>query len=152
MVRSRTAPPHPTHSSLLSPHQDNAQYRRRCALIAAVIATVAAVAGAHSYTYKRFNPEPYHTSSLSGADWVKELENGHSDRMLHNLGVRVHVFKKLINELQREGNLQPRRHVTVDEMVATFLFQSSTNLSVPVSAKLLKGFREVLKLFLGVFV
>ncbi|KAE9390709.1 hypothetical protein BT96DRAFT_779705, partial [Gymnopus androsaceus JB14] len=69
-----------------------------------------------------YNPEPYHTSALTGAEWVKELKNGHSERMRHNLGVNRYVFAKLCLELRREGGLQPRRHVDVEEMVATFLY------------------------------
>ncbi|KAJ3720642.1 hypothetical protein C8R42DRAFT_94803 [Lentinula raphanica] len=108
----------------------DAQNRRRCALIAAVITTVTAVAGVHSLMYKQLNPEPYHTSSLTGAQWVAELEQGHSERMLHNLGVPQHVFRKLKRELQKEGGLKGRRFVDIEEMLATFLFQSVTNLSV----------------------
>ncbi|KAJ3717406.1 hypothetical protein C8R42DRAFT_551520, partial [Lentinula raphanica] len=91
-------------------------------LIAAVITTVTAVAGAHSVMYKQLNPEPYHTSSLTGAQWVAELEQGHSERMLYTLGVQQHVFRKLKRELQKEGGLKGRRFVDIEEMVATFLF------------------------------
>ncbi|THU89592.1 hypothetical protein K435DRAFT_593291, partial [Dendrothele bispora CBS 962.96] len=69
-----------------------------------------------------YNPVPYHTSKLTGAEWVKELQDGHQDRMKNNLGIRRHVFRKLKAELQEEGELKPRRHVGTDEMIATFLF------------------------------
>ncbi|THU89005.1 hypothetical protein K435DRAFT_617799, partial [Dendrothele bispora CBS 962.96] len=67
-------------------------------------------------------PDPYHDSVLTGAEWVKELHQGHSDRMKNNLGVHCHVFRRLKKELQTVGSLKPRRHVDTDEIVATFLY------------------------------
>ncbi|KAJ3818468.1 hypothetical protein EV361DRAFT_773274, partial [Lentinula raphanica] len=52
------------------------------------------------------NPEPYHTSTLTGEAWVEELRKGHTERMKNNLGVARHVFKKLESELRKEGNLK----------------------------------------------
>ncbi|THU78453.1 hypothetical protein K435DRAFT_594715, partial [Dendrothele bispora CBS 962.96] len=60
----------------------------------------------------------------------KEMQRGHPDRMKHNLGVHGHVFKKLKKELQEVGSLRPRRHVDTNEILATFLYQATTNLSV----------------------
>ncbi|THV03776.1 hypothetical protein K435DRAFT_565986, partial [Dendrothele bispora CBS 962.96] len=81
-----------------------------------------AVSAVCNGSWKRYHPEPYHTSILTGAGWVKELCDGHSDRIKENLGLRRHVFFQLVKVLQQEGGLKPRRHVDIDEIVATFLY------------------------------
>ncbi|KZV60826.1 hypothetical protein PENSPDRAFT_536394, partial [Peniophora sp. CONT] len=51
-------------------------------------------------------PEPYHTSILSGRDWVQELLDGHRNRMKDSLGTRTRVFRVLERELISRGNLR----------------------------------------------
>ncbi|KAF9445622.1 hypothetical protein P691DRAFT_636731, partial [Macrolepiota fuliginosa MF-IS2] len=46
---------------------------------------------------------PYHTSVLTGQGWVKELLNGHPERICTELGVHKHVFHQLVKELQVVG-------------------------------------------------
>lgn len=74
--------------------------------------------------------QPYHTSKLTRAKWVKELVNGHYDRIWSELGVRVHVFLTLVHELRVVAGLEDSCHVTLDEQVAIFLYMSVTGLSV----------------------
>lgn len=72
---------------------------------------------------------PYHTSALSGQDWVLELINGHPKRMHTELGVRVHVFRRMIVALRRAG-MGPSKHILLEEKVAIFLYASVTGLSI----------------------
>ncbi|KAG1799995.1 uncharacterized protein BJ212DRAFT_1287760, partial [Suillus subaureus] len=43
------------------------------------------------------DPEPYHTSALTRQEWVIELILGHPDHIRCELGVNIHVFKRLIH-------------------------------------------------------
>ncbi|KAF5367459.1 hypothetical protein D9758_003825 [Tetrapyrgos nigripes] len=131
MVRTSSTPrpaarPSQTSAAALSANTR----RRRQVLITTIIAVTGAIGAIHSYNERRYDPEPYHTSVLSGEEWVKELRKGHSEHMKNNLGVGRCVFKKLKSELQKEGNLKSRRFVGISEIVATFLYQAVTNLSV----------------------
>jgi hypothetical protein len=71
---------------------------------------------------------PYHTSALTGQDWVLELMNGHPERMRTELGVRVHVFRHLVVALQKAG-MHPSKHLSLEEKLAIFLYASVTGLS-----------------------
>ena len=57
--------------------------------------------------WRRFEPEPYHTSSLTGKASLQELPNGHRNRMKDSLGVRPYVFQGLEQELISKRGLQP---------------------------------------------
>ncbi|KIY66152.1 hypothetical protein CYLTODRAFT_321176, partial [Cylindrobasidium torrendii FP15055 ss-10] len=56
----------------------------------------------------------YHTSALTGQMWMEELINGHPDRIHCELGVRLHVFNILLDEL-RVMNVQKTRDVSLEE-------------------------------------
>jgi hypothetical protein len=71
----------------------------------------------------------YHTSSLTGAGWVQELMLGHPDRIKTELGMRLHVFKRLVSDLSDLG-LDPSRHISLEEQVAIFLYTSVTGLLI----------------------
>ena len=55
------------------------------------------------------NPEPYHTSWLSGRRWVEDLKDGYPDHMTDNIGVWPAVFLKLEQKLVLKGGLLPSR-------------------------------------------
>ncbi|PFH44578.1 hypothetical protein AMATHDRAFT_114474, partial [Amanita thiersii Skay4041] len=74
--------------------------------------------------------QPYHTSALTGAQWVQELIAGHPDCIYTELGMMLHVFLLLIHELQVTCGLEPSHHLGVEEMVDIFLNMSVTGLSV----------------------
>lgn len=76
------------------------------ALIATVI-TLATVGIVLQTSQARYNPEPYHTSTLSGEAWVNEMLDGHHNRLKDNTGVQKDVFMKLKRELVRKGGLRP---------------------------------------------
>ena len=63
------------------------------AIAALAVATV-------EYASPLYDKTPYHTSVLSGADWVLELIDGHPERIRCELGVYKHVFHALIAYLQ----------------------------------------------------
>ncbi|KAJ3726825.1 hypothetical protein C8R42DRAFT_534644, partial [Lentinula raphanica] len=65
--------------------------------------------------------QPYHTSILSGQQWVNELITGHPERIHTELGVRLHVFVQLIVQLCQMG-YRDSRYVTLEEQTAIFLY------------------------------
>jgi hypothetical protein len=74
-------------------------------------------------------PEPYHTSILSGEAWVLELLTGHPERIRCELGVHREVFVELISELRALGHCSSR-FVSLEEQVAIFLYTCVTGLTV----------------------
>ncbi|RDB30577.1 hypothetical protein Hypma_006985 [Hypsizygus marmoreus] len=81
------------------------------------------------YASQWYWKQPYHTSALSGAEWVKELIWGHPDRIRTELGMRVHVFLALVAELRRCG-LSDSRYLSLEEQTAIFLYTCVTGLSI----------------------
>ena len=75
------------------------------------------------------DPEPYHTSVLSGEAWVIELLIGHPERIHCELGMHAHVFAKLISELHTLG-YSDSKFVSLEEQLAIFLYASVTGLSI----------------------
>ncbi|KAH7917260.1 hypothetical protein BV22DRAFT_988223, partial [Leucogyrophana mollusca] len=65
--------------------------------------------------------EPYHTSALSGQEWVIELMTGHPERIRCELGMHVEAFTELIKQLQGLG-YGNSRHVSIEEQLAIFLY------------------------------
>lgn len=70
-------------------------------------------------------PIPYHTSALTGAQWVMELLTGHPNRIHTELGVSHLVFEELLQEMAAMGR-GASRHVTLEEQLAIFLYMSVT--------------------------
>jgi hypothetical protein len=77
-------------------------------------------------TYHR---EPYHTSALTGEDWVMELLTGHPERIRCELGVHHDVFDSLISELREMGHGNSR-HVSLEEQLAIYLYTCVTGLTI----------------------
>ena len=75
------------------------------------------------------NPEPYHTSWLSGRRWVEDLKDGYPDHMTDNIGVWPAVFLKLEQKLVLKGGLLPSRWVDTSEMLAIFFVLGSNQFS-----------------------
>jgi hypothetical protein len=59
----------------------------------------------------------------------QELMLGHPDRIKTELGMRLHVYKRLISDLSDLG-LAPSWHISLEEQVAIFLYASITSLSI----------------------
>lgn len=75
------------------------------------------------------DPEPYHTSALSGEDWVMELITGHPERIRCELGMHAEVFSELISELRAFG-YSDSRFVSLEEQLAIFLYTVVTGLTM----------------------
>ena len=112
---------------LLPQPMDRAQRQGFILRIAGLIlnATIAAVV---SFTTHLYNKIPYHTSALSGANWVIELLQGHPECIWCELGVHKHVFHFLVLYLQMIG-VQHSQGV-LEEQLAIFLYRCVTGLSI----------------------
>ena len=75
----------------------------------------------------RKDPEPYHTSILSGAGWVLELLTGHPDRIRNELSMHAELFKELVMIL-RSYSHSNSRSVSLEEQVDIFLYTCVTGL------------------------
>ena len=73
-------------------------------------------------------PEPYHTSILSGQMWVDELLDGHPDRIRCELGLRKGTFHELLHALRCFGAADSK-YVSLEEQLAIFLYMSVTGLT-----------------------
>ena len=76
-----------------------------------------------------YDKTPYHTSALSGHAWVQELISGHPLQIKTELGMRLELFKCLVDEL-RDCGLEDSRGVTLEEQLAIFLHTCVTGLSI----------------------
>lgn len=103
--------------------------RRRQLIVAAAYAMQMLGVAITLYSSPFYWKQEYHTSKLSGAEWVQELLEGHPDRIWTELGVRLHVFVILVHELQVLG-LKDGRSVGVKEQVAIFLHMCVTGLAI----------------------
>ena len=74
--------------------------------------------------------QPYHASKLTGAQWVQELIIGHHNHIWTELGVRVHVFLALVQELHVTCHLEDGKDVSLNKQVAIFLYMCVTGLSI----------------------
>lgn len=92
----------------------------------AVLAASSALAAAE-YSSQFYLKEALHDSPLTGFQWVLELLGGNIHRMEEQLGVRKHVFERLVDALWEAG-LRHTPHVTIQEQVAIFLYAATTAL------------------------
>ena len=103
--------------------------REQLIIAAAYLVNVVGVA-TQLYASPLYWKQPYHTSKLSGAEWVKELISGHPDRIWTELGMRVHVFLAFVHELRVVCGLEDSRYIGLDEQAAIFLYMCVTGLSI----------------------
>ena len=75
------------------------------------------------------DPEPYHTSILSGRGWVEELLEGHPGHIHCELGVSREVFLELVSVLHG-FSFGSSRYVDIEEQLAIFLYMSVTGLTI----------------------
>lgn len=103
--------------------------RRRYAAAAAALVFNMAIGAAQLFASSFYDKTPYHTSALTGHSWTQELLHGHPDRIKCELGMRLHVFEALVEEL-RNYRLSDSRHITLEEHLAIFLYTCVTGLSI----------------------
>ena len=73
--------------------------------------------------------EPYHTSILTGEEWVIELLTGHPKRIRCELGLSSEAFVYLIDELRKIG-YSDSKFLSLEEQLAIFLYMSVTGLTI----------------------
>ena len=81
-------------SDSLEAEEEQHQHVRKMMFMAAFTVANTVATTALIYANPLYNKVPYHTSALSGADWVWELLSGHPDCICNELGVCHHVFWK----------------------------------------------------------
>jgi len=98
---------------------------RKAAIIAGLLAglyTVQIVEGASEVSIQ-------HDSILTGRAWLKELLHGNKNRIKNNMGMRKHVFCRLVQVLEEKGGLESSRKLTPSDQLAIFLYFAVTNVS-----------------------
>jgi len=118
-------------------HRQLRQQAVLLAVLAAILATMEAINMAEKI--------PYHTSQLSGQQWLLELVNSpNPHRLKEQLGVNWHVYLSLVNQLSDLTLLEDSRSVTCMSRLLYFftLLQAIIPLVVLLSASniLLKPF------------
>ena len=72
---------------------------------------------------------PYHTSALSGHQWVLELLCSHPECIQLQFGVQKEVFWMIITELRLLGHTDSK-YVMLEEQLAIFLYMCITGLTI----------------------
>ena len=75
------------------------------------------------------DPEPCHTSALSGEGWLLELLTGHPEHIHNELDMYVETFNHLVSHLRAYGHVDSR-FVSLEEQVAIFLYTCVTGLTI----------------------
>lgn len=88
---------------------------------------VSSALAAAEYGARFYMKEALHDSALTGFQWVLELLGGNIHRMEEQLGMRKHVFERLVDTLWEVG-LRHTPHITIQEQVAIFLYTVTTAL------------------------
>lgn len=116
---------------------DGAQPRRRrrhqlahfAAVGAAAAAAAAAITAAYTF-HVLYDKIRKHDGALSGSGWVQELLDSDSPtRMSDCLGMKKHVFLRLVLMLRKHAGLCDTRYVPAVEQVGMFLYAIRGNQS-----------------------
>ena len=94
--------------------------RKHVALLAGMTVIMAGYASALAYA-SHFEKVMQYISILSGQQWVDKLRKGHPKRFKNEIGMRKHVFNKLLEVLKKDGGLEDTRYVSAEEQLAIFL-------------------------------
>ena len=110
-------------------NQQRAIHQRILQVATLLVSIILAATTAILESYSRKEPEPYHTSILTGDAWVVELLTGHPERIRCELGIHRHVFLELIFVLHELGHSNSK-YVSLEEQLAIFLYASVTGLTI----------------------
>jgi hypothetical protein len=102
----------------------NKNFKQLLAFIRITVATAVTIAASDAPS----PPQPKRTSIFTGQCWINELVTGHPDRFHKQMGMRKHIFRRLLNELQLHHGLRDSKHVTAEEQLAIFLYFARTGL------------------------
>jgi len=117
--------PQPTSKARL-----DALQRQKVNLRKQKISAIATVLGAAAVIMSgNRDKQPMHTSILTGQRWLEELLNGHSTQFYNQLGMKKHVFCKLLLELQVKSGLRDTKNVKAEEQLAIFVYLCRTGSS-----------------------
>ena len=114
---------------LLRPEQRLRLIQYMALLLSIIICATVSIVSESTAHQPRRDPEPYHTSILSGEGWVLELLTGHPDRIKNELGMSADLFNKLITILRNHHHTNAR-YVSLEEQLAIFLYTCVTGLPV----------------------
>ena len=103
--------------------------REQLIIAAAYLINVVGVA-TQLYASPLYWKQSYHTSKLSGAEWVKKLINRHHDQIWTELGMWVHIFLAFVHEPCVVCGLEDSQYIGLDEQAAIFLYMCITRLSI----------------------
>ncbi|KIJ33470.1 hypothetical protein M422DRAFT_264575 [Sphaerobolus stellatus SS14] len=81
------------------------------------------------YIENHYEKTIQHDSALTGRAWLEELLNSNENRIKNNLGMWKHVFRHLVDVLEKKGGIGNTRHLRSADQVAIFLYFAVTNLS-----------------------
>ena len=124
-----------SHSSISStaarllPTQRPEAKKRLIKYVTLLISILITASGALLESFYSKDPEPYHTSALSGEEWLMELLTGHPERIRCELGMHAHVFGELISELRHNG-CKNSRYISLEEQLTIFLYTCVTGLTI----------------------
>ena len=119
-----TSPASTTSEDSEAADEENSRRRNQLAIIITTLYNAI-----EFYSASLFNKIDYHTSALTGQAWVLELLNGHPDRIRCELGVRLHVFYALLDQLRFLGYTDARE-VMLEEQLGIFLYTCVTGLTI----------------------
>ena len=113
----------------LRPEQQQHIIQYMMLLLSIIPHTMSSATEAACLPSSRKEPEPYHTSILSGEGWVLELLTGHPECICNELRVHADVFNHLILTL-RSYSHSNSRFVLLEEQLAIFLYTCVMGLPV----------------------
>ena len=111
------------------PEQRQCILRHLALLLNIIVIAVASIVHTTFEPPPHSDPEPYHTSALSGEGWLLELLTGHPERIRNELGMYAETFNHLVSHLRAYGHVDSKS-ISLEEQVAIFLYICVTGLTI----------------------
>ena len=104
--------------------------KKKIAAAAGGMLTITAASTAVIAAYgSLFDKTVQHDSKLSRQEWIEELLRGHDGRFYNEMGMRKHVFWRLVKALERTVGFGDTRHISAEEQLGIFLHYARRSLS-----------------------